>query len=302
VKNTFNKSDPNVKAAAGKIASNRQEYEQTYASIRDKLGAHWQHLPMADLFGIWNDIDLTTVGYFVTESQDIYNLLHALDSTSIPVLNEIEVTIPPTHPREKQREINIAADSLALTRQNTISSLPTNKIQIAGKRIVSIFDSYEIVSGLHHPTLGNDVLRTTKAMMILDLISVVDNLYPYTASDPKHQQDSFLEILQRSNIPHQILIDARPRGQEISDRLRTVRNTICAHIENSTTEPLNNLLTSLDQIDSDLLDQDFQFLSDVFEMLCRSDVRLEPLTLHKITITGEGIIGTEDTGLSKDFD
>jgi hypothetical protein len=303
IKNSLESRDINVKVTHEKIGKIRKEYEQYHSNIRDKLAAHRQDLPIIETFEIWNEIDITTLDYFITEVLDIYNLLHALKRDEIPSYSDFpitskniksSVTIAPTKP-------TLASDNLALTRPNTISFIPLNSFQMRGSQINSIIETtYYLGTKYPHENFSKDLERLVKSMIIVDIVNLQDNLYPYTPPDPKHKIDSFFEILEASNLGgREVLVEYNgKRNFVLEERIRNVRNKICAHIDD--TENLETTLGYLDNLTIEELNLVFISLVEAFTKSCSADFSTRLLLMNSINL-GDDIIGVEDTGFIKNF-
>lgn len=304
IKNSLEKNDVNVKTVHDKIGKIRDEYEVYHSTIRDKLTAHRQDLPIIETFEIWNEIDLTTLNYFITEVSDIYNLLHALKREDIPAYSDFEITELNVGPADNVAKTtpNLASDNLALTREITVSFIPCNAFQKRGSQINSIIDTvYYLGTLFPEKKYGKDIERLIKSMVIVDVINLLDNLYPFTPPNPTHKIESFLEILE-SDIPdaHKVLSDfSDKRDLELEARVRQVRNKICAHVD--TTESLEELIKMLDELKIEDLNNIFMPAVNAFYSSCRSDFRTRMLLMNNMNL-GPDVIGVEDTGFIKDFD
>ncbi len=304
IKNSLDKKDVNVKSINEKISKIRDEYEDYYSKIRDKLTAHRQDLPILETFEVWNDIDVTTLDYFITEVLDIYNLLHGLKRNEITSYSDFTIASVELKPSTSNIPTtpSIASDNLALTRPNTISLVAINQIQYRGTQINSIIDTiYYLASILPDEAQSKDLERLIKSMLIVDLINLLDNLYPYNPSDGSHKIESFYEISNNENLKgYQILVQSyTTRNIALEERIRTIRNKICAHID--TTESLETLLDYLDKFTIDEFNLLFVPLRTAFKKSCQADVRTKMLLMNNIKF-GDNVIAVEDTGLIKDFE
>lgn len=304
VKNSLEKRDINVKATHEKIATIRTEYENYYATIRDKLAAHRQDLTILETFEIWNEIDLTTLDYFISEALDIYNLLHALKREEVPAYVDFPIItniISPVSANVIHTPV-ISSDSLALTRPNTISFLPINSIQKRGSQINSIIDTLLYLFKLY-PTedLEVDLIRVVKSMIILDVINLLDNIYPFMPNDPRHKIESFLEISQLANLSGYNLLyqSHEARNQTLEEKIREVRNKICAHID--TVETLDNTLQLLDEVMINELIELFTETSNSFYSSCKLDIRTQILNINGEKLSSE-VISVSNSGFIKDFE
>ncbi len=304
VKNSLEKKDVNVKAIHEKIGIIRTEYENYYATIRDKLAAHRQDLSIVETFEIWNEIDITTLDYFITEVLDIYNLLHALKRDEVPAYMNFPITnrtITPISDNVLQTP-TVSSDSLALTRPNTVSFLPLNPIQKRGSQINSIIDTVMYLFKLYpNEDLGIDLMRLVKSMISVDTINLLDNLYPFTPSDPNHKIESFLEISQKAKLDgyHLLAQSHSARNQILETKIREIRNKICAHVD--TVEMLDDTLKMLDELPLSELIELFIETRNSFYSSCKADIRTSILIINDEKLSSD-VISVSNSGFIKDFD
>ena len=304
IKNSLESRDVNVKTIHEKIGKIRDEYEQYHSKIRDKLAAHRQDLPIIETFEVWNEIDIITLDYFITEVLDIYNLLHALKRDEIPAYFDFPITSKKIKPSAAvvTTKPTLTSDNLALTRPSTVSFIPCNAFQKRGSQINSIIDTTYFLGTMYpDENLSKDFERLVKSMIVVDVINLLDNLYPYTPSDPKHKIESFFEILETSKLAgHKVLVSYNAkRNFALEDKIRNVRNKICAHIDS--TETLDNILNYLDNLTIDELNLIFIPAVEAFGKSCQADFRTRLLLMNNMNLSDD-VIGVEDTGFIKDFE
>jgi hypothetical protein len=160
----------------------------------------------------------------------------------------------------------------------------TGELKKRGSQIVSVLDTLEILCGLYQTlTLGKDTERLGKAMLIVDLINLIDNLYPYTPTGSKHKIKSFLEIsLDQGHRGYQTLKDAYDqRDTDAESKLREVRNRIAAHVDDNPSRSLEDLLALLDSTPLELMGKVFWSARNAFIKCCQEDTRTLSLLCHR---------------------
>jgi hypothetical protein len=305
LKNTLEKKNINVKTIHEKISKIRDEYDSYHARIRDKLAAHRQDLPILELFEVWNEIDTTTLDYFISESLDIYNLLHALKREEIEPYSDFPITfltIKPASVNIPAAPVTLTSDNLALTRPNTVSFIPINDFQVRGSQINSIIEIIYYLGTMYpEDTQGKDFERLVKSILIVDVINLIDNIYPHTPTDVRYKIESFLEILQKHRLGGQAILEKLSIKRDVSleGKIRGVRNKICAHVDDS--DDLSHLFDLLDTLPIDDLNKVFIPAVDAFYKACNADFRTRLLLMNNMA-SGSDVIGTADTGFVEEFE
>lgn len=274
----------------------RKDYESFYAKIRDKLSAHRQDLPLVDIIEAWNEIDDVTVNTFINEASQIYNLLNSLNSIVPSFIesddvrsSDLKFKLENLPKQERSSGVELAMDNLAFSRPNTVNKICTSEIEKRGSQVVSILDTIKVLFRLYQIlTLGKDTERLGKAMIIVDTINLIDNLYPKICTDAKYKVNSFLEISQQQgHRGYQILKEAyEQRDINAESGLREVRNKIAAHVDNNPSQNLKVLLDLLDLTTIEHLRQQvFLPAKDTFMKCCQQDVKTSSLLCHGTSLT-----------------
>ena len=271
-----------------------RDYESFYAIIRDKLSAHRQDLPLVDTIEAWNEIDDVTVNTFINDASQIYNLLNSLNSI-VPYFidfddfgnSDLKFKLENLAKQGATTGIELAMDNLAFSRLNTVRNIDTSEIKKRGSQIVSILDTIKVLFRLYQPLKsGKDTERLAKAMLIVDTINLIDNLYPNAYTDPKYKINSFLEISQQQGHGgYQILKNAYDqRDIDAEGRLREVRNKIAAHVDDNPSLNLEYLLALLDSITIEYLIQVISAAQNAFIQCCKEDIKTILLPEGRITL------------------
>ncbi|MDH4459895.1 MAG: hypothetical protein QE277_00620 [Flectobacillus sp.] len=305
IKNTFNSRDLNTKSIHKKLNAIKHEYDNYHKIIRDKLGAHRQDLDIFQVYEYWNEIDLITLNYYITEVQDIYNLIHALNTIDIPAYSDFSIVSSTIIPNSDYGFV-VSIDTLAPTRSNYIWRFQKNiddKFNTRILQINSIIDSILYLKEMYpSDDLGIDLKRLVKSILIIDVINLLDNIFTNEQSQ-EHQTDSFYKIAQRINHNGYTVIIRydKERNLEKEVMIRHVRNKICAHIDDK--EPLKNLLKMLDFLPIDDICNLSNFLIKAYIESCSKDIRTQTMLLIN-TPLDSSVVGLKikNTEFQKPFD
>lgn len=270
-----------VKAVKEQLKQLTKDYDDFYSTIRDKLAAHRKDIPLIERIEAWNEIDKTTVALFIDEASSIYNSLAKLNSTVPPFSeskdldnNQIKTQLEHKLKPDKKDGVVIGADNLAMTRPNTVSFIPASELQERGYQIISILDTLDFCFTLYSDTASlKDTERLIKSLIILDVFSLFDNLYPSPSGDIRYRVKSFLEIGQESGIKGYSILKYAHDKRDIAteNKLREVRNKIAAHV--APDQDFDDLLANLDSVDMAKLSKIFISAYQAFEDSCKEDPR-----------------------------
>ena len=120
------------------------DYEGNYSRIRDKLTAHRQELPLADLIEAWNEVDLVSTTIFTEDAETIYRLMADLHP-DVPAYTEFKGVNDPAIARIVRTEfgdapqgLQVGTDNLAITRPQTVTFIPTCDFQRQVMQVVGL--------------------------------------------------------------------------------------------------------------------------------------------------------------------
>jgi len=118
-------------------------FEEYFKIARHKLSAHVQDFDFGKRIELWNDIEIVKISYFVDGAQEIYQTLKPLnlpgyiDYSEPPELAEpgiLEAIRLYQRTIDNRNWVEIGADPLALTRENTVATLNQTSVhQRAGQ-------------------------------------------------------------------------------------------------------------------------------------------------------------------------
>jgi hypothetical protein len=255
LKNRLRETGANVSEVHREIGQLTTDYESFYARIRDKLTAHRQEMDIADLIEAWNENDLVTLTVF---SDEIFRLYSAMSSMHSDVPDYEDMAGVNAEATEKivrdgcsdvvTDGVTAATDCLAITRPQTVTIIPTCDLQRKVMQIISIIDTFKFTNHLHGLFIGcSDLKRIVRAMLVIDAINLIDNVFPRTGNGPEHVS-SLLEIARNegSSATEVLETAATLRDAMAEGRVRVIRNKIAAHVD--AVESLRDLLQRLDAL------------------------------------------------------
>lgn len=280
-----------VASAEAKTKQLAHDYEDHYATIRDKLAAHRQHVPLHELYDMWfTDLDATTLGVFLSDVEAVYHDFRQLDTT-LPALD--------TSPDEADgglagklqaalkhlpNVIRVGSGSLDPMAPGAVALIAGEGqgFQQIGSRLVCIrdFTGFVVRHLVPVTTAGSDSERLFKIAYLTETISLIDNMYPHAPANPAHQYKSYLEKA-REHRPHKGLADLEDaytkHDHALEGQLRAVRNKIAAHVDDHLS--LVDLLAMLDGLGLDKIRTLGAPAYAAFAKSCPADPRTMMLTL-----------------------
>ncbi|WP_295183971.1 hypothetical protein [uncultured Brevundimonas sp.] len=264
-----------------------QAYDEYFVRARHKLGAHVQDLDFEERLALWNDIETVKADYFVDGAREIYALLGTLNIPGyapfvrLPEIDDPAITAILDALREqggRDPRPEMASDSLALTRGNTVSSLNLTPVhqraaQLAllrrwlrqQRQYLEVFDGH------------SRVCRILRARILTDVVSFVDCLTTRPVALDALQAMAGLDDLIREGGQSAAPIEAFRNVVDLETAVaatRAVRNTVGGHLDGDPAIPVSALVARLDQFDLDACLQLFERLEAVFVKTCRGVIYL----------------------------
>lgn len=257
-----------------------------FAVVRHRLGAHVQDLDFAHRIEIWSDIDKGKIDFLVSGARDIYELLDGLAVPGYrhyeqpPELSDTAVALA-LHAFGEEAgtgSVEMATDSLALTRPNTLAMLNSTPVHARAAQI-SLLRRWtrNQAAAFEHFQDFPRLARIFKARLVTDVVSLYDCLItrPVSAQAPQAMK-GLDELLREDEQP----VWPVERFLEIStDQIapaRLVRDRIGAHLESEVAVTAADLLRELDEVPLDDLLRLFGALEELFLKLCRTVIYLMP--------------------------
>jgi len=295
-------SADDAEAVKERIAKLRTDYEGYYATLRDKAGAHQQEVALDRLIELWNDIDTSTLAVLADDVKAIFAALHEPGLSSFPRPKELDVPAffkgSGSAPRCRVPEIGI--DRVGSTRPRTMTMVAMHPTQEKCQRIVTAFDNLHVLTSDPMALLQGSPVGTKIVLdlMVVDLCSILDNLYVDRAADAHSAADPCLVTLWRADAfkgTPALEIFARDRGFET--QLRDVRNKASGHIDSNLS--LSDIFALLKQFPRDRLATYPQDLWGAFSAGCMADIRSKIFLVQRAALAG--VVSVVDTGSVKPF-
>lgn len=268
-----------------RMADDRDRY---FGVIRDRLTAHRQELLLADIVERWYEIEDYSLLILSDDGGRAYSLLAEVDARLRPfsappdTWNEPLCRYLVERLKRGEPSAAIGMDTLALTREHTIYTLDVCDLQRCASRITSVLDVIGALNALRHGLpAAKDSERLLKAMLVIEACSLVECLYPPTVAN-QHSAPNLLAIMTPyGDMDVSALTSAHAaRNAGVEQRVRDVRNTICAHIDRA--DQLSNALAALDALSYADLQAMVEPAESAFWSCCQSNIHLKGYLLHRM--------------------
>ncbi|MFO0757033.1 MAG: hypothetical protein U0359_11115 [Byssovorax sp.] len=222
-----------------------------YLQIRTELTAHRHDISTEERIDAWKRIPAAFADYN-NRAVYIYAELAMLD-VAIPTFK----TSPDTTDQRLKKYLadavpvaenlaRVGVDNLAYVRPGTIAIIEHDEIHRRLAQVLSILHTIKITANLYKLARDkSDTSRLLKAMLIVDAISLIENVY----HDPSGRiGDTLLRIAYKHHMPCASVLGtgARDIDGRVEIKLRFVRNKMGAHVDDQ--EPLAVLVQALDDI------------------------------------------------------
>lgn len=216
----------------------RSDYEKEYKDIRNRLAAHQQGEWLDTLVALWSEVAKYNLVILTQDSETIYTHLRWIDDT-IPVFEQ-STEVNDTNLRNILSEVDkhdsgpiFSEAGFALLDPRVITVIPTGLLGQCRQRIAALNDIISLELSLLRSNLSSpDVERFLKAATIVDVISLVDTLYPIRQLGP-NASPTLYSLLQGHQHSHFIELQnaANNRKADQEKKIIDARNKIGAHID-----------------------------------------------------------------------
>lgn len=262
-------------------------FDEYFVRVRHRLGAHVQDLDFEERLALWNDIEVVKADYFVDGAREIYVHLGTLNPPGYaPFVRPPELDDAALASRlealrlEARREARpeMASDSLALTRSNTVTALNTTPVHQRAAQLALlrrwVKDQKRYLEHLaEHPR----VRRILRARLITDIVSFADCLTTRPVAPDAPQAMAGLDDLIREGGQSAAPLEALRRVIDVESVLtepRTVRNKIGGHLDIDPATAVPALVARLDQFDLESSLRLFDRFEAAFIKACRGVIYL----------------------------
>lgn len=233
------------------------DYEDTFAIVRDKMHAHRQEVPPLDALSSWRNLHDDYLAYFRAEFHAAYELIRRRDP-SIPAIGTA-AGLSDDEKRRIRSACTLDDVHLNVSKQGFYSSSGSSVLLSGpgerGQEVLDAFDGVELCATVHQAVDGNaEYERLTATFYLTEAIALFDALYSDQNPQAAFCQPSLLDRLRafdwagtppaNAGWPEKALADAERQITARGVRDRTLRNKIAAHLD--VDEPLPNLLAEID--------------------------------------------------------
>nr|WP_295902194.1 hypothetical protein [uncultured Bdellovibrio sp.] len=290
--------------AAGFDVKSFHEQKEIYADAfaeyfqvsRDKISGHVQDLDFHDRIGLWNQIEIQKVEYFVDSALHIYrNTLGSLNIPDYQLYDPLQdfrkaelVEVLENFSRLKKSDtaVRMASDPLAMTRPNTVSALNLTPVHSRASQLALIklwmdinLELFGVIS------IFTDCQRILKSRLVTDIISFGDGLITRRVDKSAPQSMKGLDILlEESGNTSTVLksIASIFRYKEETDKIRRLRNLFGAHLSVEPTILAEDIISEIDNFNLSEALETYQSLKGAFDRTCRE-------VFFLITYTSDGV-------------
>lgn len=236
------------------------DYEDTFAIVRDKMHAHRQEVPPLDALSSWRNLHDDYLVYFRSEFYDSYEMIRRRDSSLPPIAVATDLK-----DEEKQRIREACAlddRHFNVSKQGLYSSSGTSVMLSGpgerGQEALDVFDSIDLCTAIHRSVDGSaEYEHLTATFYLTEAITLFDVLYSDQNPIPELREPSLLDRLREfewtgrpmpnADWPVRALEDAERQVTARGVRDRSLRNKIAAHLDAD--EPLPSLLADISSYD-----------------------------------------------------
>ena len=288
----------------------KESYAQHFAEYfqiqRDKIGAHVQDFDFWKRIELWNDIEVSKIGYFVDGAAEVYVRLGTLNIPGYqPYVRSAELNDPALEPllanlgwqRSEKNYVEISSDALAATRDNTSATFSGGPLNARAAQLALIKRWID----LQKPLLERfaafpDIVRVIRARIITDIVSFCDALVtrPVSATAPQAMDglDKLIVAQGGTGAAIKNFVAISNFDAELA-KARAVRDAIGAHLEVNDAVPLSQLLPIIDGFDMEVTLKFFDLIAMTFRKAC-----MEFPMLRLYAADGQRIHGVTPSRLS----
>lgn len=276
-----------------RIRALRDDLDSYHGRIRDDLTAHRDELTLIELIDLWNEIDASTLEWFVTNGESIFVELaddHVrLVGHFVPFATEDRndlADVLRTLKIQNDERTRVSTDALAPTRGD-VFTIPTCDVQSSAARLMSIRDTLTIGCGIHEALHDLPCQLMLRSMIVIDAVNLLDELFGPVVGASKHRGRSMLEVMEEDDFEGAPVLreSVEHLDHERIKQLRRVRNKACAHFESGwSTERITRRVLDHD-IGADLrdlIDPAWAALMDA----CSREITTRWLLLEDVSLSG----------------
>lgn len=264
-------------------------YTGTYDTIRDKLSAHQQQLPLAETISWWDDIDAISIKIL---SDDIKAIRAFMSMHSIANGNNLEL-MPHAKKFTSEKKFTFNAGRFGMAIEGAVSIIPGHEVQEKSTMVSTAIDfikknfwltwAYDDPKSDHHTHLNN----IGWFLAIIDFISLLDCIY-----DDKKEK-SLATLWQETNMIGLENLHQITRDSTFESEIRIVRNKVAAHLDGK--DELKDCLEIYYRLDLSKLHRYITDFINSFFAACSLDIRNRHMLAHNVELNGVLALANEDS-------
>ncbi len=258
-----------------------KNFDEYFRIARDRLGAHVQDFDFRQRLELWNEIEITKIGFFSDGALEIYKILEfmaipGLVAYANPVelknteLNEVLTRYKSS--LKNNQGVEIGTDPLAMTRANTSAVLNLSPVHLqagqlslvrrwikAERQLLEELNAYPVTA------------RILKARLVTDIVSFFDCLVTRSVAPTAPQyMEGLNTILIKDGNPSSTIENFLKNFtyERPLQELREIRDHFCAHLDDNDIKPLSALLSDFENLDILEALSFYDIVKQVFEKTC----------------------------------
>lgn len=261
-------------------------YNQGFRSVRDKIGAHFQHAnisPDKDMFAridIYASLNFDGIVGLVNDARTLYEMICKQDGVSPNIdevsLNTMSIILRHCERINKDDVAHLGVDAFAIGAKNMGFIISCSESQRKAQLLKSLELLTDAIKGFIDLKI-NDVLveRLFKRMYISTIINFYDNLVTRNISPASDQYDkAFDKYISDLSTKHQSKEELNGYFDKFHEqykmtpkmeKLRNVRDKACAHLD--LTLSVDDINSMLDTVAKESIDEYYSILKSFWNYL-----------------------------------
>jgi hypothetical protein len=282
----------------GSLNKASDDYEDTFAIVRDKMHAHRQEVPPLDALSSWRNLHDDYLAYFRSEFHQAYEMIRQRES-SLPSIG-VAADLSDEEKRRIREACALDDRHFNVSKQGLYSSSGSSVMLSGpaerGQEVLDVFDGIELCTAIHQAVDGNaEYEQLTATFYMTESIALFDVLYSDQNPTAELRELSLLDRLRafewpgtpmpNADWPVKALEDAERQITARGVRDRSLRNKIAAHLDAD--EPLPNLIADVNAYDWKELVMAVDFSRNTFVRAFEyGPIIWKVLAKHRVPITG----------------
>ncbi|PHC48202.1 hypothetical protein [Bacillus toyonensis] len=274
----------------GDLIAFEQLYNEYIVSLRHKLSGHFQDVCFFERIELWNEIKVDIIEFLVELAKEIMSQLNPginiecrIDREDLEIFQEV------SEKYSCNETARISFDALALTRENTMSALFGNELHSKPAAISTLCTILQYEIELLKNIKQKELINLIKTLVVVDIISLVDNIITRELPDGAKQEMNALDIILEKND----LIDAAQYLKVFKEKsnimdmifeMRSIRNVACAHIDEQ--KSITEIRTLLNELNHKNIYICFDLIQCVLKKIYKMDIRLNMFLIKSQPVYG----------------